>query len=306
MNNVTKMLLKPAVALLLLAAGLRLHAQQIAFTMDDLPAHGPLPPNVTRMDVVKAVLQALSDAKLPPTYGFVNGIHIQEQPADVAVLDEWVKRGNLLGNHTWSHIDLNNNTVAAFEADLEKNEPLISSRMGKLDWRWLRYPYLSEGGSPDKKQQVRAYLAEHHYRIAAVTMSFGDYLWNDPYARCMVRGDAASIASLETSYLAAAKADAEFQLAASRLVYGRAIPFVLLMHIGAFDARMLPRLLAQYKEMGFSFVPLDAAEQDPFYASDLNPAEAPGPTNFQMAAYQKGVTLNATPPSPPNLANVCK
>lgn len=295
-----------AAALLLSLACSQLHAQQIAFTMDDLPSHGPLPPNVTRLEVAQAVLKALTDAGLPPTYGFVNGIHDEQEPGSVAVLDEWVKRGNLLGNHTWSHINLNTNTVAAFEADLEKNEALLSTKMRDRDWRWLRYPYLAEGDTPGKKQQVRSYLAQHHYRIAAVTMSFGDYLWNEPYARCMARGDQAAVASLEASYLGAAKTEAQFELAASRQLYGREIPFVLLMHIGAFDARMLPRLLAQYKDMGLSFVTLDAAEKDPFYESDLNPAAPAGPTNLQAAAWMKGIKLSATPPSTPDLANVCK
>lgn len=89
------------------------------------------------------------------------------------------------------------------------------------------------------------------------------------------------------SYLAEAK----FELAASRQVYGRAIPFVLLMHIGAFDARMLPRLLDEYKDETFSFVSLDAAEQDAFHATDLRPADPPGPANLQAAARQKALSL---------------
>lgn len=294
-------------ACFLLSAASGLQAQQIAFTMDDLPAHGPLPPHTTRTEVADAVLHALAEAGLPPTYGFVNGVRDQEEPADVEVLDLWRKHGNLLGNHAWSHMDLNKNTAAAFEEDVARNEPLLASKMEGADWHWLRYPYLSEGDTPEKKTEVRSYLAAHHYKVAAVTMSFGDYLWNDPYARCMAKRDNAAIAFLEVSYLQAARAEAEFELAASQQVYGRSIPFVLLMHIGAFDARMLPRLLAQYKDLGFSFVSLDTAEQDAFYAGDLNPSEPAGPSNLQSAARGKGLTLPSVPPPPPaDLNKVCR
>jgi peptidoglycan/xylan/chitin deacetylase (PgdA/CDA1 family) len=58
----------------LVGAGMSAGAQQIAFTFDDLPAHGPLPPGETRIQVADKVIKALKKAHMPPTYGFVNGI----------------------------------------------------------------------------------------------------------------------------------------------------------------------------------------------------------------------------------------
>ena len=89
-------------------------AQRIAITFDDLPAHGPLPPKVSRLDVAKQVIEALHRANVPATYGFVNGIAVQDQPDTVAVLDAWRAAGNPLGNHTWSHMNLNQHTAAEF------------------------------------------------------------------------------------------------------------------------------------------------------------------------------------------------
>src|SRR5260370_16273942 len=101
-------------------------------------------------------------------------------------------------------------------------------------------------------------------------MSFGDYLWNEPYARCAAKNDTAAIAQLESSYLDAAAADADFRRAMSKTLFGHDIPYVLLMHVGAFDAPMLPRLLPLYPTKGFTFVSLEAAQQDPFYMSSLD------------------------------------
>src|SRR5580698_9940871 len=83
------------------------HCQQIAITFDDLPAHSVLPPGETRMDVVRAVVKALQDAHVPLTYGFVNGVRIEENPGDADVLNFWSAAGNPLGNHTWLHMNLN-------------------------------------------------------------------------------------------------------------------------------------------------------------------------------------------------------
>ena len=54
----------------------------------------------------------------------------------------------------------------------------------------------------------------------------------------------------------------------SRQVYGRDVKYVLLMHVGAFDAKMLPELLAMYRAKGIRFISLEEAEQDPAYRDD--------------------------------------
>src|SRR5258707_7859492 len=47
-------------------------ALRIAITFDDLPAHGPLPPGETRLEVASKIIAALHNAHVPPIYGFVN------------------------------------------------------------------------------------------------------------------------------------------------------------------------------------------------------------------------------------------
>jgi hypothetical protein len=104
---------------------------------------------------------------------------------------------------------------------------------------------------------------------------------------------AAAIAQLESSYLEAAAGDAEFRRAMAKALFGRDIPYVLLMHVGAFDARMLPRLLALYKREGFSFVTLEEAEKDPFYTGSMNPAMDAPPDLLEVAMQAKGLPLPA-------------
>ena len=280
-------------------------AQQLAITFDDLPVHGPLPPGETRQHIATSILETFRTNAMPPVYGFINGTHTQSDPATISVLEAWRKAGNPLGNHTWSHINLDQNTPAAFEADTLRNEPLLKQLAGNQDWHWLRYPYLAEGTDPAKRQAVRTFLAQHHYKVAAVTMSFGDYAWNDPYARCMAQNDTAAIATLEHSYLEAATQDATHARAMAHAALGHDIPYVLLMHIGAFDARMLPRLLAQYKQQGFTFVTLPQAESDPFYASSLDPTLTT-PDTLEAALKAKGLPPIKGEGLPPMLETICR
>ena len=203
----------------------------------------------------------------------------------------WRRAGFPLGNHTWSHPNLNATTLQDWEADVVRNEPVVRAEMGDSDWRWLRFPYLAEGDTPEKRAGVRAFLAGRGYRIAQVTMSFDDYAFNEPYARCQTTGDEASVARLERDYLAAATAALGRAGAMSRALYGRDIPYVLLMHIGAFDARMAPRLLRLYRREGARFVTLQAAETDPFYRPDIDLGAPSSPDTLEAAMAARGLPL---------------
>lgn len=235
---------------------------EIAFTFDDLPVHGPLPIGETRLGIAEKIISALKAAGISGVYGFVNGGFAEANPGSEKVFPAWRGAGFPLGNHTWSHPNLNDLSAQDYEAQIARDDALLQRIVAGADWHWFRYPFLAEGNDPAKRVEVRHFLASHGYHIAQVTMDFADYAFNEPYARCLAKGDKAAVARLEQAYLDSARENASGFRTLSRALYGRDIPYVLLMHIGAFDARMLPKLLAQYKEEGFRFVTLPEAERN--------------------------------------------
>ena len=56
----------------------------------------------------------------PPIYGFINGVRIEQEPASAPVLDAWRAAGFPLGNHTWSHANLNAVSVEVYEAEIAR------------------------------------------------------------------------------------------------------------------------------------------------------------------------------------------
>jgi len=246
-------------------------APQIALTFDDLPSHMPYPAGETPVSVVNAIVAALKHAGAP-AFGFVNAGKGEADGRDT-VLDHWRAAGFPIGNHGFRHLNLDQVGAAEFVAEIDRNQAALAPRGMKP---WLRYPFLAEGKDPAARDAVRKALAARNYRIAGVSLSFDDWAWNAPYARCAAQGDAPAIADLETRFLDAARADAEAARTASQARFGRDVPYVLLLHVGAFDARMMPRLLALYRDMGFRFVTLEQAQRDRFYAA-TDPAR-PGPT----------------------------
>ena len=281
-------------------------APKIAFTFDDLPEHAPLPPGVTRQQVAEKIIAAMKDAQMPPVYGFVNAERLERNPSEIAVLQAWHAAGNPLGNHTWSHMNLNQHTIAEYLTEITKNEPVLSKLMGGEDWHWFRYPNLAEGDTPEKYAAARKLLADRGYKVAQVTMSFGDYMFNEPYARCKAKGDTTAIALLETSYLAAADDNITRYREMSQKLYGRDIPYVLLMHIGAFDAEMLPRLLKLYKARGFQFVTLEDAESDEFYRVDTNLNLPPAPDTLEGMMKERQLVLPGHAVAYPKFDELCR
>jgi len=205
---------------------------RVALTFDDLPAHAALPPGLSRADVARSVIAALQAHHAPPTYGFVNAKRLDDEPASAEVLRLWRAAGHLLGNHAFSHMDLHASTPEAFEKDVLANEETLRASMGDQDWHWFRFPYLHEGDTPEKRVAVTGFLADQRYRVAEATMSFDDWAYNDPYARCAAKNDDEAIEWMKQSYLRRAAESITAAQEAARLVYGRDIAHVMLLHIG--------------------------------------------------------------------------
>jgi peptidoglycan/xylan/chitin deacetylase (PgdA/CDA1 family) len=243
-------------------------AQKVAITFDDLPLNGELPAGVTWVEIARDTLAVLKARHVPAAYGFLNARKLEGNPDGAEALKLWAA-SEPVGNHTYSHMDLNANPAEAFEREIEQNEPALELVAAKdANWHWLRYPYLREGDTVEKRRAVRAYLRAHQYRVAQVTLDWEDYLWNSAYARCEGKKDAASVAWLRSSYLDIASQYLDLGREMAKLVYGHDINHVLLLHLGAFSSTILPDALDLLKKKGFTLVTLEEAESDPAYEGD--------------------------------------
>jgi peptidoglycan/xylan/chitin deacetylase (PgdA/CDA1 family) len=269
------------VGFLFLAAG-ACAAQKVAITFDDLPLNGDLPPGVTRVEITRDTLAVLKQRHVPTTYGFINAQKLEGNPDAAEALKLWAA-AEPVGNHTYRHMDLNENSAEAFEREIELDEPVLELLAATdANWHWLRYPFLREGDTVEKRRAVRAYLQAHQYRVAQVTLDWEDYLWNSAYARCEAKNDAASIAWLRSSYLNIASQYLDLGREMAKLVYGHDINHVLLLHLGAFSSTILPNALDLLEKKGFTLVPLEEAESDPAYETDPDAGSKYGGTLLEQ------------------------
>ena len=267
-------------------------ATELAVTVDDIPAHGAVPDGTTRRDISAEMIRALERHAIPGVYGFTNGGQLLEHPEREDILRDWRRAGFVLANHTLSHSDLTRQSATDYITDIERNESILMRLSPPGAPRYFRYPYLHEGDTRDKRERVRNWLASRGYTIAPATISLDDdWSWNDIYVRCAMLGDAHSIARLKRLFLQSAVTRLKAFEALSQQLFGRSIKQVLVVHMSAFEARMLDELLAAYRAAGTTLVSLPEAMQDPALRLDSGLVQEQGATYLVQVARTRSVPI---------------
>lgn len=266
---------------------------RMAITVDDLPSHGPLPRGRSRAEVHRQLLDAFADHGVPAVRGYVIGQHALDDPDRRASLDLWLAAGHPLGNHTWSHPNMEEIGVDAYLADIDRNEAVLAELTGDASghgWRSFRYPFLRQGFDAASSQRVRAHLAERGYQIAEVSVDFWDWDYQKPYVRCLEARNQQSIEALRRTYIDRAIEMLEWHKAAAIDAFGRPIAHVLLLHGGVFTAEMIEALLAAYEARGVVWIDLDEALADPVYRDVPLPPRTHGDVIVEQAVTSLGAS----------------
>lgn len=246
---------------------------RIAVTFDDLP--WVMDRNAPPADLAEQharLLAALQQACVP-VIGFVNDGKLYQhdtlRPERMAMLEDWLRAGFELGNHTAWHSDLHAVGTRAFEADILDGErqlkPLLAQR--GLAPRWFRHPFLRTGRSPEEKAAIDAFLAGHGYRTAPVTINSSEWVYALAYRKLLTNGgDAGTLARVKDAYVAYMLSKLSYYARRSDELLGYNVPQVMLLHANEINAASIPELVADIRARGYRFVSLEEATSDPAYA----------------------------------------
>jgi len=264
-----KRLLISVVVPLVLMSGLPVAAQTrvVALTFDDLPIADTKDPAESQ-SVNRALLSALKKHHAP-AIGFVNEKTVEELGGENGkrILQQWVREGFDLGNHTFSHADLNNITLEQFKQEVVAGETsfrAVLTQAGKTP-RFLRFPFSHTGDTKEKHDSVAAFLKQRGYEVAACTIDNEDYLFNATYIQMLAKKDDAQAANLRAEYLAYTAVEIEYYASLHKQVFGREIPQVMLLHANRLNADVLDEILSIFEKKQYGFVSLEAAQSDLAY-----------------------------------------
>ncbi len=281
----------------------------IAVTFDDLPAP---PAGVVANDVAsleeltRKLLTAVRKYSIPAV-GFVNEgkLFVEgEGPRDVdrriGLLRMWLDAGLELGNHTYSHRDLNTMPIDEFEADVLRGEAVTRRLLNekRRTLRYFRHPFLHVGSELQKRRGFEAFLSSRGYTVAPVTVDNDDFVYAEAYATALRRGNAAAAARIADDYMRYMDEVCSFFEDVSRRVTGRQIPQILLLHVNNLNADRFDALGKALRDRGYRFVSVAEALDDPVYRLPDEFVGAPGNSWFNHWEVTAGRPPVPTPKPP--------
>jgi peptidoglycan/xylan/chitin deacetylase (PgdA/CDA1 family) len=210
------------------------------------------------------ILAALARHRVRAT-AFVIGKNAEAE-ASAAMLAAWAKAGHTIGNHTYSHPYYAKASFDDFAADVVRAETVLARLPGYE--RIFRFPYLSEGDTPEKRDRMRAFLRERGYRNGHVTVDASDWYVDSRLRARLEARPGADVAPYRDFYLAHIWERAQYYDTLSREVLGRSVPHTLLVHFNLLNALFLDDLLAMFTAKGWRLIDASAAFADPVFKAE--------------------------------------
>jgi len=213
-----------------------------------------------------------------PAIGFVNEgkLHLAgEEEARTALLQMWIDAGLELGNHTYSHINMDQVSLAAYQEDVIRGEPVTRRLMEQkgMKLRYFRHPMLHTGPSLQYKKSLDAFLANRGYTIASVTLDNNDFMFALVYDEAKKRGDAADAKRISNAYVPYMEAVIEFFEKLSVQTLGYEVKQTLLLHANEINADHFGDLAQMMKRRGYKFISLQNALSDKAYSLPEAPSK---------------------------------
>lgn len=279
MNAVRRLIVLLLVWLAPLGAG----AQIIGLTFDD-----GLDPSRERRAagwnarILRALEKQHLHAMVFPSLKHIGG------PAGMPLIERWSAAGHAVGNHTATHRSLASSDVSLqdFIDDVQRADEVLR---GLPTWMpMLRFPYLKEGDSVDKRDGMRAWMGEHGYRSAPVSIDTSDWYYNQRYLALQAAGRSEAVRRLTRAYVRHLLDRAVYYDTLAREVLGRSPSHVLLLHVNAINAATLPAVIEGFRAKGWHFVAARTAFDDPLYR--MSPDTLPAGESIVWAlARQRGI-----------------
>ena len=242
----------------------------IAVTIDDLPVVSTRTDLKTRREITKNLLAHLTKAKIPGI-GFVNENKLytndKRDEAQIDLLRSWLAAGMELGNHTFSHLSLHDNSLEKYEADILNGEIITKELLQtkKMPIRYFRHPYLWTGLDLETKKNLGDFLALHSYKIAPVTIDNSDWIFARAYDNAFDVNDQDLMKQIGAAYLPYLDAKMDYWERQSVKLFGREIKQILLLHANFINSQYFGEIAQMLKKRRYKFITLEKALTDEAY-----------------------------------------
>jgi peptidoglycan/xylan/chitin deacetylase (PgdA/CDA1 family) len=223
-----------------------------------------------------------------------------EVDSRIGILRDWLDAGLELGNHTFSHVLIDNVSLSQYEEDVIRGETVTRELMAERGrpLRYFRHTQLRTGPTSQYREGLGTFLRNRGYTVAPVTVDTQDYMFAAVYADAKHRGDAALRGRVLDAYRVYVQENLAFHERLAVEVLGREVRHVLLLHVNHLNADLIDELLAMLKQRNYSFISLEEALLDPAYARP-EPTTRKGWSWIQRWILAEGGEARPEPREPP-------
>ena len=256
-----------ALGFLLLTLPLSGLAQNIALSFDD--GFDPRSQeNAAQWNA--ALLDGLAQSNVKAIF-YASGSKV-DSPEGLSLVSDWGDSGHDVSNHTYSHFSLGANLLEDFSADVEKNEALLINKPGWV--KRLRFPYLKEGRTAEKRDGFRQWMTDHGYESGAVSIDASDWYYSSRYEAWVQNHRTEEPVAFRLAYLDHLWDRASYYDGLSQSIFNRSINHVILLHTNAINAAFIVDIVAMFRAKGWNVIDPDKAYSDPVYTNvpDVLPA----------------------------------
>lgn len=220
----------------------------IAITIDDLPFVGEY-----RNFHLNMLMSTMLEQQVPAT-GFIIASEVRNDNWEM--LRKFRDAGFGLGNHTFSHANLNKLKVNDYIHEIKKADTLLLPVL--TEPKYFRYPYLAVS-SGEKKNKVLCYLAKKNYEVAPITIDSKDFAFNQRLLSVPQNDRRTYLEELKPFYLDFIWQQTLNAEAHNQYHHNTDQAQILLIHANLLNAYVLPDIIRLYKKNGYDFVTLEDA-----------------------------------------------
>lgn len=234
--------------------------RRITITFDDAPrSAGALMSAEARTAML---IESLAAGGVEEALFYVTTRNLEKRgEAGAARLRQYTGAGHVLANHSHRHASANRTEAVAFVADVAEAQRRLAGFDNVLPY--FRFPFLHEGNTRERRDAIRAGLAELSLINGYVTVDNYDYYLQYLLDESVRAKRPLNLDAWRDVYVEVLVAAAEFYDGIAVQTLGRSPVHVMLLHENDLAAMFIDDLAGALRANGWQIVPARAAFEDP-------------------------------------------
>jgi peptidoglycan/xylan/chitin deacetylase (PgdA/CDA1 family) len=232
-------------------------AQEIAITLDDAPTRDAA--LFTGAERGAKIIAALKKENVKQVAFFVTTANIS--PEGKSRLQNYVKAGHLLANHSHSHRWIHVMGVQSYCNDIAKADSILQTFAGYK--HWYRFPFLDEGRTKNARDSIRYFLKSLQLSNGYVTIDDYDWYLYQLLRQAIKEKKQVDYEALKAAYIEHVWNSIQYYDGIAQNILGRSPKHVLLLHENDLSALFIGDLIEHIRAKGWKIISPEEAYTDP-------------------------------------------